>query len=603
MKSFPTLIIALALGAGFASCGTKEATGPTCTVPVTGAKWVPTVPGASSTNHDAGVTETVTVSNHTGPITGLDQAVKDSQLISVTIDMTDDLGSSGSLTLQARGTSMPAGLIGSAAPFLISLSDGTNEYVNLSRGTTATDCNGSVSSGHPQGTGIYDCSGSGGCVTNAACKPKWPSAFTTRDQWEQHQLLNSGSGFPSVNTFPTCNWSTALGNVPGADAPSDFPKCAFSESTTPAASTGSTGVTPWLVGGKLKTGMYTAKFALIATRYAALGSSYTGGFELTVVKKKTGATLTGAVDLNVVLVGTTNVNASRTVKGQQNLDTLFGKVAEYYNQAGTGIKLGTVTAYEWPCETGGDAYAAVGTAGLGDMFTTGAGLYPGTTGKALNIFLTSTITNDVSSLGAGVIIDGYSGGINGPVTNGTSASGLVFATFDRMGENAPCKQSNKSDCVYNPNCPSGAATCAVTEQEEPFWNMETTVTHEMGHYLGLNHPNESDGTVQDALYDTPTCTTVSGTAGIITINSCLHEATNQKFSPVASPSHSCVGLCTPYNSATGIYCETIQECSFNHIMWYTSKNFTDSGASKGLGDGNLFSPETGVLLNYSPFVQ
>jgi len=66
------------------------------------------------------------------------------------------------------------------------------------------------------------------------------------------------------------------------------------------------------------------------------------------------------------------------------------------------------------------------------MFSNGAALYPGTSGKALNIFLTSTITNDIASLGSGVIIDGYSGGIGGPVTRALPQAGSSFATFDKM---------------------------------------------------------------------------------------------------------------------------------------------------------------------------
>jgi hypothetical protein len=551
------------------------------------------VPGASSANHDPNVTVTTTVTQHVAPLTGLQQPVTNAQLVAISIDMTQNLGGSGSLTLDAQGTTMPTGLVGTATPFLIKLVDSNGfDWVNLPR-AGGSDC---------LGKGIYDCSSPSGCAVNAACAPQWPSAFTTRDQWEQHQLLNAGTGYPSVNVFPTCNWSTAVGSTPGSDQPTNFPKCPFAEATTPV------GGTPWLSGGALPTGTYTAYYALVATQYSTLGSSYQGGFTLTQVKKKTAATIAGAVDLNVILVGTTTVNASRTVKGQQNLDTLLSAVQTYYGQAGVGIKLGQITAIEWPCEAGGDAYANVGTSGLGAMFAAGASLYPTTAGKALNVFLTSTIQNDVSSLGPGVVIDGYSGAIGGPVTNGTPASGLVFATFDKMDS-------------YNPNCPSADATCDNTVVEQAFWNMETTVTHEMGHFLGLNHPSESDGTIHDQLYDTPVCTKKSPTLNVLTINFCLNgtppgtgDTTDQAFSVSAAPAgqHTCNRFCAPYNSMTGVYCPTIPECQFNHIMWYTSKNFMDqteatqNGAplgNVGKGDGNLFSPDSGVLLNYSAYVQ
>jgi hypothetical protein len=355
------------------------------------------------------------------------------------------------------------------------------------------------------------------------------------------------------------------------------------------------------VTGTLPTGIYTAYFALVATQYSNFGTGYNGGFNLTVVQKSTGATIAGALDINVVLVGTTTVNASRTAKGQQNLNTLFGQMSQYYQQASTSIKLGTVNAIEWPCETGGDAYANVGTSGLGAMFAAGGNLYPTTSGKALNIFLTSTIQNDVAGLGPGVVIDGYSGAISGPVTNGTPASGLVFATFDKMN-------------TYNPNCPSAAATCTTAEEEQAFWNMATTVTHEMGHFLGLNHPSESDGTTHDALYDTPVCATTESSSpplNVLTIDSCLNkDSTLQAFSTRTAP-QTCKQYC-PYNSLMGQYCSNIQECQFNHIMWYTSKNFMDSAeasasganpATIGTGDGNIFSSESGILINLSAYVQ
>jgi hypothetical protein len=534
---------------------------------LTGSKWVPAIPGASASNHDANVSVSTTITSYSGPIIGLQQGYS-GKTISVPFTL-PDLGNFGAITLQAQTNSFPAGLVGSAIPFLVSLVDPNGkEWVNLDA---------SCVSG-----GFYDCSNpSTGCVAQTTCNPNWPSAFASREHWEEHQLLNSGDGYPSVNTFPTCTWTTTGGNTPGSNPPSNFPKCAFKEDTS-----------SWLTGTKLPAGGYVAKYVLVANSYNSFSAgAYTGGFEFRLVQRATGTTIAGAVDLNVILVGTTNVNASRTAKGQQNLNTLLGQVGAYYAQAGTGIKIGSVNAIEWPCDSGGDSYANVGTSGLGGMFAEAKCIIPSGEGRALNVFLTETIQNDVSSLGSGVVIDGFSGAIGGPVTNGTPASGLVFATFDKLDS-------------YNSTCNPTHATCALTEQEDAFWNMETTITHEMGHFLGLNHPNESDGTVQDQLYDTPVCTAVSASLQVLTINSCLNvDTTNQLFStgtPAGGHPHSCHEFCTGYNSMTGVYCPAVTECAFNDVMWYTSKNFT---MSNGQGDGNIFSPETGALLNLSPYVQ
>jgi hypothetical protein len=122
----------------------------------------------------------------------------------------------------------------------------------------------------------------------------------------------------------------------------------------------------------------------------------------------------------------------------------------------------------------------------------------------------------------------------------------------------------------------------------------------------LNHPVESGGTTIDQLYDTPVCTAVDPTFKVITIKSCLEtDTTDQSFSTATEPTgmHTCNELCRPYMSPGGPFCPAVAECAFNHIMWYTSKNFADSGTYQGTGDGNIFSAETGVILNMSSYVQ
>src|SRR5579885_2310512 len=115
MRAHPTRIsvVAMALLAATA-CSKAGPSGPNCTVALTGTPWTPNVPGASSSNHDPSVTVTSAFSQHTAPLIGLQQPVTDAELVAVPIQVTQSPGAFGSLTLQATGTSMPTGLVGSA---------------------------------------------------------------------------------------------------------------------------------------------------------------------------------------------------------------------------------------------------------------------------------------------------------------------------------------------------------------------------------------------------------------------------------------------------------------------------------------------------------
>ena len=284
---------------------------------------LPVVSGVTSANHDGSVTLSQSVITSTGPLTGLGQGFS-SREVSLSIDMSQDLGTYGSLTLMAQTTNFPSTLQGGAFAFLTSLSDGTNEYINLS--------------GACGSSGAYSCAGSS-CSVNTSCKPSWPSAYLTRDNWEQHQgYSNSAVNYPSVNTFPNCNWTG------GTNGSQTDPSCAF--------------VQNFFSSGKLRYGVtYTAKYVLITDSYASL-SGYTAGLKVTAVKKTSShGSVGGAVDLNLILVGTTNVQASRTAKGQQNLNTLVSNLASYFGQSNLNLKLGTIKSIEWPCESGGDQYS------------------------------------------------------------------------------------------------------------------------------------------------------------------------------------------------------------------------------------------------------
>lgn len=178
--------------------------------------------------------------------------------------------------------------------------------------------------------------------------------------------------------------------------------------------------------------------------------------------------------------------------------------------------------------------------------------------------------------------------------NGTSSSGVTIATFNQLD-------------TMNPSCPAGApaSACTVQLQDADFYNLAETVAHELGHYLGLNHPTEAqanrrpDGSyepfIQDWIYDTPVCT-LSQTVGgkrVLTPTACSQESI--VYPPTGL---SCAQACPGYLS--GGSCPTRPECEYNQIMWVYTKRFVPG---VGPSDGALFSPGSGSVLNFNPFFQ
>jgi len=547
--------------------------------------WVPSVSGMLSSNHDdssMSVSEATldSVTAHVVPLNGVgsDSAETDGvpSIATVSFTVSESLGTSGSISLIARAVNAEEVAEVSATarvlPILVSLTDPAGkEFVQLSSQCTTQ--------------GLYSCTSGGNCSLNSACAPQAGSAFMgataseRRSQWEQHQELTSGVDVGAV-TFPTCRWS-GTGNLTSASGLG----CPFSPSDSNSFLTS---------GGVLRTGTYTARYLLLSNLIdtgATTGNGaleYRADLELTTyIKKDSDAASSGyrgAVDLNVVLVGDTNVADGAASAGARNLNALFQIVHDQLSQANSEIRLGSIRAYDWDSSveasdgTSGNSWAEVDLELTPDLFALGSqGVDSATEGSGINIFLVSTIPYS-----SGGTILGRAGGIPGSPKNGTLASGLVFASFDRLAS-------------FNPGC-SGLATCPTTSQEADFIDMGATITHEIGHYLGLNHPSESDGSVHDAVLDTPQCTN-TGTGGVLTVSSCRTGETSTH--PSNSPARTCSTACPSYNLASSTFCPTVDECQFNHVMWWTSKNVRAGGA----GDGNLISSHSGDIINFSPFIR
>ncbi len=425
-----------------------------------------------------------------------------------------DLGENGSITLSARTRGFPEELVGSAYPFLVELHDGARDVINLKRSGNAGDC---------AQSGIFSCS-NGNCTVNSGCSLNSPSAFQDRSHWQQYQL--PPFGYTSTNTFPTCFWDTGS------------PNCAYNDQ--------------FFDQGKLRTGSYTAKYVLLTSNYSSVGN-FIAQIEVRTLMKMdpdyAPSGPNGAIDINLIAVGQANRNALNTPSVQNNFSQIMQSVQDHWNQDRPGLKLGNIRSYEWTCPDSGELFASIDLEEIDAILSEGSRALIGSEdARAVNVFLVS----DIPSRSNRSTILGVSGAILGPSLNGTGTSGVVVATNDQLE-----------------SMTSGSRTARTFSE---------TITHEVGHFLGLNHLSEREGTMHDYLTDTPECPASGG------------EVTHQSCRSVSS----CGALCT------GTVCPTVAACQFNHAMWYRTKVY-DSGSSQG--DGNLFSEQSSRVINFSPMAR
>ncbi len=528
------------------------------TVYFPGTPWEPRVEGVSLANHDPNtrlVTEEYTAR---GQLVAPQERVDHQHIFTFTVPMHQELGPAGSLSLVAESSFQLAGGYAYSQPVLISLSDGVHEYVHL------------------QGEDHQECFEGGGeqwLGSHHQCSIQQPSIFQDRDHWLEANFyakaqndrgyvrLGGGSGRVSVTTLPTCN-STL-----------DPEHCVFNSH--------------FFVGDQLRSGpgvQYTAKYILVssarghrsATRSAVHHDPIL--LRLKVLKKFAAAPATKAIDLNVVIVGNNNIFASRSPRGQANLNQLFAEVYRHLNQPNVEIKIGRIRVTEWAKDPISPVhpFENFDINHLNALFEHGSQLIQSENGaREIPIYLVDTLfaRNHPQSSFQTLGITNLN---PAPATQVNAKSGIAIATHGLIQN-------------WNPRCAT-LSHCPALVQDPGFIKEARTVSQNIALYLGLRHTYEPFTEVTDRLSDTPKC--VGGSISDLE----AHRICLTHLEPHPLTQATCAEVCHSYNGQTE-HCSQQPECAFNYLMWPWTSDTTS-----GLEDGVLISPAGGVILNASPWV-